>query len=425
MGVLSILTTLSHVQAAAPSFADFDSRAKAGEALNVVFFGASLTWGANAADPNLTSYRALMGQRLTAAYPQAHFTFWDGAIGGTGSQLGVFRLDRDCLRHKPDLVFLDFSANDDIYSDSPAALASYESLARRIILDGKAPVVQVIFPFEWNMKDPLDFMKRRTAHLKISQGYHTVVGDAIALGQERIAGKKITAKEIWPADGVHPCEAGYSLFADAAMAAFQKGVQDKVVCSAPDTMLYADTYMKNARVRISSLGELPAGWKVGRPNLTSAYYDMLMSRWLDDETIASNRGELAAGADRKAPATQEVGRLSVRFSGSLVRLFGESTPKSGKYHVYIDGQLVARPDAKPKDTNKNEFDAGSFATAANGNVHLDHLLADGLDPKVEHTLEIEPIFAPGQSQELRFESICVAGGEAWVKPADKPAPAKN
>lgn len=421
---MSLLTTLGHLQAATPSFADFDTRAKAGEALNVVFFGASLTWGANAADPNLTSYRALMGQRLTAAYPQAHFTFWDGAIGGTGSQLGVFRLDRDCLRHNPDLVFLDFSANDDIYSETPVPLASYESLVRRVIVDGKAPVVQVIFPFEWNMKDSLDKMSRRTAHLKISEAYHTVVGDAIALAQERIAAKKITAKDIWPADGVHPCEAGYSLFADAAMAAFQKGVQDKVVGAAPEKMLYADTYMRNARVRISSLGQPPAGWKVGRPNLTSAFYDMLMSRWLDDQTIASNRTEPAPGADKK-PATQEVSRLSVRFSGSYVQLFGESTSKSGKYRVYIDGQLVARPDAKPTDAGKNEFDAGSFAKSANGNVHLNHILADGLDPKVEHTLEIEPVLAADQPQELRFESICVAGGEAWVKPADKAPAAKN
>ena len=82
----------------------------------MVFFGASLTWGANATDPQLTSYRARIGQRLKQTYPKAHFTFWDAAIGGTNSQLGVFRLQRDVVRRKPDLVFLDFSANDDIYS---------------------------------------------------------------------------------------------------------------------------------------------------------------------------------------------------------------------------------------------------------------------------------------------------------------------
>lgn len=36
----------------------------------------------------------------------------DAAIGGTGSQLGAFRLKRDVSRFHPDLVFLDFTVND-------------------------------------------------------------------------------------------------------------------------------------------------------------------------------------------------------------------------------------------------------------------------------------------------------------------------
>src|SRR5258707_8493849 len=98
------LKTLSAPAAtvATPSFADFDRRAKAGERLNVVFFGASLTWGANASDPLLYSYRACMARKLEELYPQAHFKFCDAAIGGTGSQLGVFRFDRDVFARQPD-----------------------------------------------------------------------------------------------------------------------------------------------------------------------------------------------------------------------------------------------------------------------------------------------------------------------------------
>jgi hypothetical protein len=182
IAALLLLLMGSALSMTAPSFAEFDQRAKAGERLTVVFFGASLTWGANATDPQLTSYRALVAQRLEAAYPQAHFTFRDAAIGGTSSQLGVFRLDRDVLRHKPDLVFLDFSANDGINDATPETLASYESLMRRIITEARAPLVQVIFPFGWDVKFA-DFnkMKRRTAHISLSGTYNTTVGDAISL----------------------------------------------------------------------------------------------------------------------------------------------------------------------------------------------------------------------------------------------------
>jgi len=96
--------------AASPSFTAFHARAQAGDRLTVVFYGASLTWGANATDQNYFSYRARIAARLTDKYPLARFIFHDAAIGGTGSQLGVFRLDRDVLSRKPDLVFVDFTA---------------------------------------------------------------------------------------------------------------------------------------------------------------------------------------------------------------------------------------------------------------------------------------------------------------------------
>ena len=33
-------------------------------------------------------------------------------MGGTGSDLGVFRLQHDVLRQRPDLVFIEFAVND-------------------------------------------------------------------------------------------------------------------------------------------------------------------------------------------------------------------------------------------------------------------------------------------------------------------------
>ena len=50
---------------ATPRFAHFDMRARKGKRLNVVFFGASLTWGANATDQGLTSYRAVVADALS------------------------------------------------------------------------------------------------------------------------------------------------------------------------------------------------------------------------------------------------------------------------------------------------------------------------------------------------------------------------
>jgi len=45
-------------------------------------------------------------------YPQAQVKEINAAIGGTGSELGVFRLEHDVLRHQPDLLFVEFAVND-------------------------------------------------------------------------------------------------------------------------------------------------------------------------------------------------------------------------------------------------------------------------------------------------------------------------
>ncbi len=402
--------------AAEPSFADFNRRAQAGERLNVVFFGASLTWGANASDPQLTSYRALIGQRLDAAYPKAHFQFWDAAIGGTDSRLGAFRLERDVLRRKPDLVFLDFSANDDISYADPEKLSSYEAIVRRLVQSARVPVVQVIFPFQWNVaQGNTEKMPRRTGHRAIAQAYRTAVGDAIELAQTRVRDQKTTLAELWPVDGVHPCDHGYELFADAAWSAFQDAVTKGLVCKAPDKMIYAATYMTSARARLATMPSLPSGWRAAKPSVSSSLFDMLMSRWLDDEAVASNVAPDRASAKAVAgkPSRQQPAAIRAQFHAGTVMLFGESTSSSGKYRVLVDDKPIKRKAAD--GSMIDQFDASEFAHRVNGTAYLVQIVAEGLDPDATHELRIEPTFADNADQELRLESICVAGGKADVK----------
>jgi hypothetical protein len=155
---------------------------------------------------------------------------------------------------------------------------------------------------------------------------------------------------------------------------------------------------------LTALGPLPEGWRAGRPSVVSAYFDMLMSRWLGEEAIASNRS--GSAGRRTAP-------LRAKFHGSMVMLFGESTPSSAKFLALLDGKVVEHKSADKKQTLR-EFDAAGFARLISGKAYLVQVLAEGLDPDVEHTLEIQPIFADGAEQELRIESICVAGGKATV-----------
>ncbi len=375
------------------SFGNFDRRARAGERLNVVFFGGSLTWGANATDPQLTSYRALVSQKLEDCYPKAHFKFWDAAVGGTDSRLGVFRLDRDVLRHKPDLVFLEFSANDNIHSEDGDILAAYESIVRRIIQNTEAQIVQVILPFRYDVESGnTSQMRLRIAHHKISEAYNTAIADAVEMALERTSRGETSLEKIWSHDGAHPGDAGYALFADAVWESFQNAVLSDLNCCAPPKMLHSDTYMQYNRILISSLFPsscLPRGWYAGKPNRISAYYDMLMSRWIDEVMIASIGG-----------CSCSVSGITFQFSGSSVLLFGESTLTSGSYRLTVNGEST-------------DYDASKLARHANGNTHLVHHLAANLDPNAVHSLTIMPRLC-SKFHELRLESLCIAGGEACV-----------
>ncbi len=381
--VLLFMTVLTSTLSASPTpdFSAFDRRGKIGEKLRVVFLGGSLTWGAQATDPQQTSYRALIGKKLEQAYHEAHFQFHDAAIGGTGSQLAAFRLERDVLAYQPDLVFLDFTINDDPYQiPNPQRLAAYESLVRRLIQTGAA-VVQVILPSKQDVRPdpaprPLD-----AKHKEIGDAYGVPLADAVTLAQERVRAGETTGDLLWdlPEDQTHPGDAGYALYADAVWEAFQQAVADRKVCQLPEKMRHAETYMTVNRHRIES-SELPAGWRTGKPHRNALAFDFVCSRWMDGLAIAGS------GA-----ATL---RLKVRASD--IMLFGEMTSKSGSYEVKVEG-------GRPKTYS---------AKCAGGNMRLVEMIAQGLDATKEHEVEITPVLQPGE--ELRIESVCAAGAPATV-----------
>jgi lysophospholipase L1-like esterase len=396
------------------SFADLDRRGKAGEPLTVVFFGASLTWGANATDQAHTSYRAVVADLLAQRYPKAPIRCHDAAIGGTGSQLGVFRVGRDVLSRKPDLVFLDFTANDDINSEDPETLASYEAIVRRLVGEAKVPVVQVAFPFKWNIgRELLPKMHRRLAHRAIAEAYGNGWGDAVELIVDEVEARRASVEAIWDTDGVHPGDLGYQLFAKAAWQGFEQAVADQRVGKAPATMINAPTYLAAKRVRLATLSGLPDGWQPGKPHLTSLYYDFQMSRWLDDLVVAGNRRDARQPDGKKVREPQALAPLRLRVQAAAVLLFGEASPKSGHFRILIDGKPTM--DKRGKPDARDWFDGNRWST---GTGHLVIEAARGLDPAVPHLVEIIPLFPDDQDQELRLESICVAGGAATVTVAE-------
>ncbi|QEH38711.1 hypothetical protein OJF2_73170 [Aquisphaera giovannonii] len=75
-----------------------------GAEVRVAYLGGSIT----AQD----GWRPKTQASFRKAYPDSKFSEINAAIGGTGSDLGVYRLKQDVLDHRPDLLFVEFATND-------------------------------------------------------------------------------------------------------------------------------------------------------------------------------------------------------------------------------------------------------------------------------------------------------------------------
>lgn len=372
--------------AGAAGFTAFDRRARAGEPLTVAFLGGSLTWGANASDPQRTSYRGLMGVYLQQRYPACPFTFRDAAIGGTGSQLGLFRLDRDVLSCRPALVFLDFTANDNLTGDDRPPLLSYETILRELIGHG-VPVVQVLLGFRDNFgaHSTQASPPRRRDHLALAAAYHTGVGDTFPFIQGEVDAGRAQLEQLWPFDGIHPDDAGYRLFFEGVRLGFEAAVAGKLVCQLPGAPVFG-AYRQRTRHRLAGHA-LPPGWTRASTYRTAMWFDGQSSRWMDDVAVC------AGGQPLRVP-----------FSGNLVGIFGEADGTGCGFRAAIDG----RPVPYPASAGEAGAEIWPFDTRqlGGGRLFVWRVLASDLPPG-DHLLEITPVAAA--QGELRIESICSAG----------------
>ena len=366
------------------SFPDFDARAKAGEALTVVFFGGSLTWSANATDPNVTGFRGLVARRLAAKYPKARFRFVDASLGGTGSNLGMFRLERDVLSKRPDLVFLDFACNDGGENANLAPTCCYEYLLRQIVGRG-IPVVQMFFTFKFWAKN-LDGAEAAHARLvpygRLADAYSTGVGSVYrdcGLMPDLKSGR-VSLDDVWPIDGGHPDDIGYRYFADAGMRGFERAVGDGLVCRVPERPVFGT--VKDVKRVDPARGRLPDGWRRALTYRTSLWYDGLSSRWMDDVAAFSGKS--------RSP-------LVVSAEGNFFGVFGEADENALTADVLCDGKKISSFNGYHR--------AGPGRLFIWRNAMLDNW-ADGAGGV--HEFAVDPIPSGNPKGEFRIGSICTA-----------------
>jgi hypothetical protein len=313
-----------HARGGLPNF--LDKVAKGGD-LKVAYFGGSIT--------AQSGWRVQTLAWMKETWPQAKFAEVNAAIGGTGSDLGVFRFRRDVLDQKPDLIFVEFAVNDG--GASPQAITRcMEGIVRQAWHDNPSCDLCFVYTFVdgWAkqlsdgkfpraasvMESVADHYGIPSIHMGLEAAKMGEAGKMIWRGKE----KEEEGKMVFSADGVHPYpETGHKLYTAAVVRGFE---QFKGLGKAGPHELPAAMDPKNyEKAKMVPIAALKPGFEL-----------------VDASTgIGKSFAKYMPGMMVARPG-QEV---TIKFTGTCLGFMDMLGPDCGVLEMALDG-------GKPRDVNR-------------------------------------------------------------------------
>ncbi|MFM2383192.1 MAG: hypothetical protein RL515_1179 [Verrucomicrobiota bacterium] len=317
------------------------------------------------------------------AYPQASFTEINAAIGGTGSDLGVFRVQQDVLSKGPDLLFVEFAVNDG-GADPQRIIRAMEGIVRQTWKANPGTDICFVYTLTEALSPPMlegKLQRSASAMEKVADHYGI---PSIALGMEVAklakAGQLVwraklpkteaekaalAGKFVFAADGVHPHDStGQVLYTQA------------IIRSLPALAIANASPTPHA----SKLALDPANWE--RATLTPITAAKLSAGLtpVDMKTDA-----FAKGWANRLPAMVKLTRpgqsIEFKFRGTHCAVYDLVGPSGGMVAVTLDGKAqkpAQRIDAYCTYARLANFIVGTDLPEGVHTVRLE-LLADPID----------------------------------------------
>ncbi len=207
-------------------------KAKSGENVTLGFIGGSITQGAGSVPINEKCYARVFYEDFNKRYMNGgECIFVKAGVGGTPSELGMIRFERDVLRDgsaRPDLIVIEFAVNDE--GDETLGVC-YESLVRKALsLPWKPAVVLLfaVFSNDWNLQDRLSPVGKNYDLPMVS------VLDAVSPQFPLLPDNgRVISKNQFFYDVYHPSNLGHQIMADCLsnlidkVASSEGGVQEE------------------------------------------------------------------------------------------------------------------------------------------------------------------------------------------------------
>ena len=184
-------------------FAAIMKKAQNKEPLTIGFLGGSITMGALSSKPT-TCYAYQVYEWWKTKFCYDDVTYINAGIGATTSQFAIARLDQDLLCYEPDVVFLEFSVNDE---DTYKFQQTYEACVRKILSSKKQPALLMIHNVLYDTG-----INAQNNQNEIGLHYELpIVSLKDSIYQEIVDGK-LKESDITP-DHLHPNDVGHQLVA--------------------------------------------------------------------------------------------------------------------------------------------------------------------------------------------------------------------
>lgn len=199
-------------------------RAREGKEVTIAFIGGSITQGAGAVPihKNCYAYQTFLRFRETfGSGDNVHFI--KAGVGGTPSELGMIRFERDVLREGtviPDLVVVEFAVNDE--GDETKGCC-YECLVRKIMSVSRrtaAVLLFSVFANDENLQERLIPVGERYGLPMVS-----IKDAAVEQFYEKSGEGRVLSKSQFFYDSYHPSNMGHAVMADCLMYLFRQADQ--------------------------------------------------------------------------------------------------------------------------------------------------------------------------------------------------------
>ena len=301
---------------------------QAGQEVSVAYLGGSIT-AANGWRPKTTAW-------LQKTFPNATFKEIAAAIGGTGSDLGVFRLGHDVLQFNPDLLFVEFAVNDG--GAAPESIwRCMEGIVRQTWK--KDPQTDIVFAYTIHCSMTNDVAQgncpRSASAMEQLADFYGIPSVNFAvpvvelMAQDKLvfqADKQPANGAIWFSDdGCHPRDEGHEVYLKLMAEALTQMKDGKPV----------DHKAKLAKAFVAD------NWEAAK--MIPLDEKMLSGNW---KALPADDGKQKAFGGQMGQiwtADQPGSKVHFKFKGSVAQLYDLLGPDGGQVTVTVDGKPGDKP----------------------------------------------------------------------------------